>query len=587
MARTRLFSQLRRIAQQVRFLSTEQSSLEREQAAAARRRFLRDATGIVGSLAGGTSTVLSAGTSALLSAGCDGARAPSKRVVENQGRIAIIGAGLAGLHCAYRLGQAGVTVKVFESSSRIGGRTFTDREHFAPQVAELGGEFIDSNHVTMQTLASELGITLDDRHADLDAATVADTWWIAGAKVPEMTIVQQFTEVAPLMHQLMEQADADDEKFAELDEMSLADWLTEHVPPAQFAELHAVLFAAYRGEYGLEPEQQSVLNLLYLIGADDPDPFRIFGESDERFHTHQGSQTFCERLHQEWQGEVQLATRLVSARLSGEVVFALGFEQQGRRFEEEFDHVVFALPFSTLREVALTGLRLPEDKLMMIGELGYGTNAKVLGRFSQRVWRHAHDSSGSVTSDSALQQCWDSSPGQPGNQGVLTNFLGGTQGVASAQGSAEDWYTHAIDQVEPIFPGTRAAYVTGSAVRMHWPTYPHSKGSYACYRPGQWSFWSTEGERVGNLHFCGEHTSLDFQGYMEGAAETGARAAGEILETLQVTPSAVHQGLLALWHDLPRRALGARRPAVLERKRALQGRIHALLELRRADRAES
>jgi monoamine oxidase len=92
---------------------------------------------------------------------------------------------------------------------------------------------------------------------------------------------------------------------------------------------------------------------------------------------------------------------------------------------------------------------------------------------------------------------------------------------------------------------------------------------------------------VGNLHFCGEHTSLDFQGYMEGAAETGARAAGEILETLQVTPSAVHQGLLALWHDLPRRALGARRPAVLERKRALQGRIHALLELRRADRAES
>lgn len=579
MARTRLFSQLRRIARQVRSLSTEHPSLERAGSLAARRRFLHDAAGIVGGLAVGTSTVLSTS--------CDGARAPSKRVVENQGRIAIIGAGLSGMHCAYRLAQAGVTAKVFESSSRVGGRTFTDRESFAPQVVELGGEFVDSNHVTMQTLASELAITLDDRQAALDASTVVDTWWIAGVKVPEATIVQQFSRVAPLMHQSMEQADADDEKFAELDEISLADWLAEHVPPAEFPELHAVLFAAYRGEYGLEPEQQSVLNLLYLIGADDPDPFRIFGESDERFHTHQGSQTFCERLQQEWQGEVQLSTRLVSARLSGEVVFALGFEQQGRRFEEEFDHVVFALPFSTLREVDLSGLRLPEEKLTMIRELGYGTNAKVFGQFSERVWRLVHDSSGSLTSDGALQQCWDSSPGQPGSKGVLTNFLGGNQGVASAQGSAEDWYTHALDQVEPIFPGARAAYVAGSAVRMHWPTHPHTKGSYACYRPGQWSFWSTEGERVGNLHFCGEHTSLDFQGYMEGAAETGSRAAGEILETLQVTPSAVHQGLLTLWRDLPRRVPGGRRPAVLERQRALQGRICALLESKRARNAAS
>jgi hypothetical protein len=114
---------------------------------------------------------------------------------------------------------------------------------------------------------------------------------------------------------------------------------------------------------------------------------------------------------------------------------------------------------------------------------------------------------------------------------------------------------------------------------MHWPTYPHSKGSYACYKPGQWSFWSTEGERIGNLHFCGEHTSLDFQGYMEGAAETGSRAAGEILETLEVTPSAVHRGLLALWQDLPRRVSGSvGRPALLERRRQLRQRMEALFD---------
>jgi monoamine oxidase len=59
------------------------------------------------------------------------------------------------------------------------------------------------------------------------------------------------------------------------------------------------------------------------------------------------------------------------------------------------------------------------------------------------------------------------------------------------------------------------------------------KASYACYLPGQWtSICGAEGERVGNLHFAGEHTSLDFQGFMEGGCESGQRAAQEILVDL-------------------------------------------------------
>jgi monoamine oxidase len=72
--------------------------------------------------------------------------------------------------------------------------------------------------------------------------------------------------------------------------------------------------------------------------------------------------------------------------------------------------------------------------------------------------------------------------------------------------------------------------VAGSAVRMHWPTQPFTRGSYTCYRPGQWSFWTLEGVREGPVHFCGEHTSPEFQGWMEGGAETGGRVAKEILD---------------------------------------------------------
>lgn len=89
---------------------------------------------------------------------------------------------------------------------------------------------------------------------------------------------------------------------------------------------------------------------------------------------------------------------------------------------------------------------------------------------------------------------------------------------------------------------------------MHWPSYEHTLGSYTCYRPGQWSFWGQEGVREGNLHFCGEHTSADFQGWMEGGAETGALVAAEILENLQLEPSAELAQLLSVKTLLPQPA---------------------------------
>jgi monoamine oxidase len=98
----------------------------------------------------------------------------------------------------------------------------------------------------------------------------------------------------------------------------------------------------------------------------------------------------------------------------------------------------------------------------------------------------------------------------------------------------EEHFRSIVAELEPVFPGIEAAYVEGSARRMHWPEAPFARGSYTCYRPGQWAFWQLEGERIDNVHFCGEHTSPDFQGWMEGAAETGAFAAAEVLNDLGI-----------------------------------------------------
>src|SRR5690349_2953885 len=78
-------------------------------------------------------------------------------------RIAIVGAGLAGLTCAYRLQQAGVSATIYEANTRLGGRCWTRRGDFAEgQLAEHGGELIDQSHVTIRQLVQELGLDLDN-----------------------------------------------------------------------------------------------------------------------------------------------------------------------------------------------------------------------------------------------------------------------------------------------------------------------------------------------------------------------------------------------------------------------------------------
>jgi monoamine oxidase len=213
--------------------------------------------------------------------------------------------------------------------------------------------------------------------------------------------------------------------------------------------------------------------------------------------------------------------------------FSLRFDTADGSSSVECDYVVFALPFTKLREVDLDDAGLSDDKRVMIDELGYGTNAKIMAAFSSRPWLE-QGASGSVTSDSDLQQTWDSSIGQDGEQGILTFFVGGERGVEVGDGEAEDWVTEVLGELDAIYPGTEAAFVEGSPVRMHWPTHEFTRGSYSCYRPGQWAFWGTEGWPESNMHFCGEHTSPEFQGWMEGAAETGGRVAIEILKALDL-----------------------------------------------------
>lgn len=477
-------------------------------------------------------------------------------------RIAVIGAGIAGLHAAHRLAEAGLDVTVYEGQDRVGGRMWTDRETFGGgMLFELGGELIDSNHATMWALAEELGIALDDRWSFEPAGMIRETNYVAGERVTNATLLEQTLAVAGVMATQVEMAESDDAAFEELDAMSLQAWLETYVPAATYPELHEVLRVAFVGEYGLEADAQGCLNLLYLFGWDSTDEFLIFGESDERWHTQGGNDLYITALADAIGSDaIRTGMKLTSASGGTEGPYQLTFEDGT---EVEVDRVVFALPFTKLRQVDLSDLELSEEKRQIIAELGYGTNAKIMGRFARRPWWEDQNESGLLTTDLGVQQGWDTTIGQDvGEAGVWTNFVGGDQGVASGSGTAEAWFQGILADLEEIWPGTMAAW-EGTAARMHWPTFEWAEGSYTCYRVGQWAFWSLEGAREGNVHFCGEHCSLDFQGWMEGAAETGGLVAAEILDDLGVPHSEGLKRALATKLALPQAAYRRPTPARL------------------------
>ncbi|HYX19023.1 MAG TPA: FAD-dependent oxidoreductase, partial [Nostoc sp.] len=111
-------------------------------------------------------------------------------------KVLVVGAGIAGLTAAYRLRQAGVPVDIIEARSRVGGRICSLANAAGTGVpVELGGEFIDTDHTKLRSLAQELGLTIVDLIAT-DKGLVPETWYFQGRKIPELEIINYFIPLA-------------------------------------------------------------------------------------------------------------------------------------------------------------------------------------------------------------------------------------------------------------------------------------------------------------------------------------------------------------------------------------------------------
>jgi monoamine oxidase len=464
--------------------------------------------------------------------GCGSAQGKASPSTDTPRRVAVIGAGLAGLHCAYRLWQAdsNMEVSVYDANTRWGGRVFTGRNLFADKTlaCELGGEFIEAEHATMLSLATELGIALEDREQSLDGAS--HTYYANGAEISEEELLSQLSSVGPAMLSALSAADDNTQNFRLLDNTRLDEFLERNVPEAKYPQLLRLLNVAFRAEFGMETDVLSTLNLWRLFPLAATRITALSGNARRRFRAITGSHAFVDELARSLR-RIVFDRRLVKVTPTSEGAYELLFSTQARAgYVERAEHVVFALPFSTLRNVDLTALGLSERKRLTIAQLSYGSAVKLVGAFNGKPWRERFGKSGDVTTDLSMQTGWDGTLGGNQGQSLLTNLFAGESGAHADRLAVEENMSATLDALELVWGSLRDDYVESSAVRMHWPSSQFAQGSASAYRPSEFgTLYKTEGTREGNLHFCGEHCSLDFKGTMEGAAETGALVAAEIL----------------------------------------------------------
>jgi len=521
MPRTELFTRLRhalRVADRLERTNvpTEEALERAAEAAWSRRKFL------------GTSAAAVAGAGATL------AFPRFARAQESAGpRIVILGAGTSGLTCAYRLQQNGLASTILEASPRVGGRMYSLQNFFPDgQTAELGGELIDTDHYAIRNLAQELGVELVDL-AYLDGSTGHDYYIDSKLYRADADWIEAFRPIAVAIRKDIGDGDENcavtfDHATPEgraLDDMSVAEWIAKH----QFSgPIVKVIEAAYVGEYGLQLDEQSALNLVCAVGTDEG-TFGIFGESNERFRTRGGNATIPIRLAQEIQHPIETGTVVESIRNRGEG-FEISVRRGGSSTVIAADIVVTTIPLTVMRKLDLRNLDLTPVQRGTIENLGYGTNSKMMVGLKARPWMELNVSAYTFT-DLAFQCCWDTSRGQAGEHAILTNFTGGRQGLVIGQGALQDRAKEFVAQADKVFPGTAAAY-TGKAVRQIWPKYEWTQGSYTCYRPGQYQkYMNSLVQPQGRLIFAGEHT-LEENGFMNSAVESGDRAATQILSLL-------------------------------------------------------
>jgi monoamine oxidase len=302
---------------------------------------------------------------------------------------------------------------------------------------------------------------------------------------------------------------------SDLASRSVAQWLDAIGAGAELRETATGL----RGMFLADPDELSLLALVdqFSSGSAVPDrAYRIEGGNDRLPATLAAGLT----------GRLELGTELVAVSQRGPRVRAT-LKARRQTAQVLVDYLVFALPAPLLRRIPVTPA-LPPRQHEAIARIKYGRATKTLLQFPRRFWRSAGrpNAFGSPLPFGAV---WDANEEQRGRAGMLALMAGGSASDATNDIMTKDGVAGLARSLDWL--GFRGDPISGWA-QCRWEAEPWTRGGYAVFDADfDPSLRGWLAQPFGRLFFAGEHTSCRWQGYMNGAVESGRRAAAEIVAT--------------------------------------------------------
>jgi monoamine oxidase len=474
--------------------------------------------------------------------------------------VVIVGAGIAGLTTALALRDAGIDSVIYESSSRVGGRMHSERTYWSDgQHTEWCGAMVDSLHVNMHTLAKRFGLALADTYSQRPPHA-RDTCYLDGRYYAMTDADTDFARIYPIMQDQLAKLDPlttyanATPEARRLDAMSMRDWIVQYVPDGLNSQFGRLIKESYRNEYGREIEELSALNLVVQLGGqrhyEAARHMNVLGYSDQKYIFAKGSQALPEAIAASLpDGSIVMNRRLLAIRRVAGGSYELRFDNNGTNETVMADRVVLAIPFVILRGLDFSGADFDSAKVNAINNLGYGYHTKLHLQFDRRAWMRANHpwpeaTTGQIWTTLPVQSALDFSLGQAGGDGLIEVFTGAGPAEVdtppqpySRIGESPAVARHVksfFTQLDRIWPGVSSTW-NGKATFGNAQADPNVQASYSCWLVGQFTtIAGHEARRQGRVHFAGEHTSVANQGFMEGGAESGFRAAGEILADYKI-----------------------------------------------------
>jgi monoamine oxidase len=441
-------------------------------------------------------------------------------------RVVVIGAGFAGLACAYELQHAGYQVTVLEARNRVGGRVLSanaanGREFVRGRNVEFGAELIGSNHPVWVNYAERFKLDFLEVTADKESErpVVIEGKRLSGKEAEEL-----WKGLKPVLNKLNELAApvVEDEPWktvgaGKLDLMSVQEWIDRlDVAPL----IKRALWISHTADNGQDPGRQSLLGQLAAIKGGGLE--RYWTES-EVYRCRGGNDQLAGKLAEAiGSGRVVTKTPVRTVSRKGDVMLIETADGRSR----QCDDVVLTAPPKTWPKIEFS----PSLPKAMAPQTGF--NAKYFALVKDRFWEKRDPKlSQYAFSDELINMTWDGTNNQgpvDGEAGgaCLVGFSGGSvcrRALEMDRASRDKSFGEALEQ---FFPGYQENLV--KTFYMDWPKEPWAGASYSFPAPGQ---VTTVGPLLarphmgGRLHIAGEHACYMFVGYMEGALQSGARVA--------------------------------------------------------------